>query len=92
MRISEVSKRSGVPMSSLRYYESIGLLTPARASNGYRDYTPDVLNRLELFQASKDLGLPLDQIGAHLSTMASTSCTNVRESLGTAVDSVDSLV
>lgn len=81
MRISEVSKRSGISATALRYYESIGLLAPARALNGYRDYSPDVLNRLDLIEASKELGLPLDQIGAHLSTMESTSCTDVREAL-----------
>ena len=81
MRISEVSKRTGISATALRYYESIGLLTPARALNGYRDYTPDVLSRLDLIEASKELGLPLDQIAAHLVTMESTSCTDVREAL-----------
>ena len=81
MRISEVSKRSGISATALRYYESIGLLAPARALNGYRDYSPDVLNRLDLIEASKELGSPLDQIGSHLSAMESTSCTDVREEL-----------
>ncbi|MBS3178790.1 MerR family DNA-binding transcriptional regulator [Pseudoclavibacter sp. Marseille-Q4354] len=34
MRISEVSKRSGISATALRYYESIGLVTPHRSSNG----------------------------------------------------------
>jgi len=43
MRISEVSKRSGVAPTALRYYESIGLIAPGRTRNGYRDYDAAVL-------------------------------------------------
>ncbi len=53
MRISEVSRRSGVSASALRYYESIGLISPQRARNGYRDYDAEVLSRLDLIEASK---------------------------------------
>ena len=81
MRISEVSKRSGIPATALRYYESIGLIAPSRTANGYRDYDADVLSRLDLIEASKELGLPLDDIGAHLRAVDSTSCTEVRDAL-----------
>lgn len=81
MRISEVSKRSSVPATALRYYESIGLITPGRSSNGYRDYDTDVLARLDLIESSKELGLPLDEIGQHLRTLDTTSCTDVRDGL-----------
>lgn len=81
MRISEVTKHSGVTTTALRYYESIGLIKPRRASNGYRDYDSDVLSRLDLIEASKELGLPLADIGRHLHSLEADSCTDVRDHL-----------
>lgn len=81
MRIAELSRRSGVAATALRYYESIGLITVRRASNGYREYDEDVLGRLDLIEASKELGLPLDEIARHLEVLQSHSCTEVRDSL-----------
>lgn len=81
MRISEVSRRSGVPATALRYYEAVGLITVRRASNGYRDYDEDVLGRLDLIEASKELGLPLEEITRHLDALQTLSCTEVRDSL-----------
>ena len=40
MRIGTLSKRTGVSVRMLRYYEGEGLLTPERTSAGYRTYTP----------------------------------------------------
>lgn len=81
MRISAVSQRSGVTTTALRYYESIGLITSRRALNGYRDYDPEVLNRLDLIEASKELGLPLEDIGRYLRSLDEESCTTVRDNL-----------
>lgn len=38
MRIGELSRRTGVSVRMLRYYEQQGLLRPARTESGYRDY------------------------------------------------------
>ncbi|MFI0421043.1 MerR family transcriptional regulator [Spongiactinospora sp. 9N601] len=38
MRIGELSRRTGVSVRSLRYYEEQGLLTPLRLPSGYREY------------------------------------------------------
>jgi len=81
VRISEVSKRTGISTTALRYYESIGLIAAARSSNGYRDYSPEVVSRLELIEASKELGLPLEVIARHLGVLETRSCTEVRDSL-----------
>lgn len=40
MRIGELSKRTGVSIRMLRYYEAEGLLSPHRTEAGYRDYGP----------------------------------------------------
>jgi DNA-binding transcriptional MerR regulator len=46
MRIGELAERTGVPARLLRYYEEQGLLTPARAANGYRDYGEPLVDRV----------------------------------------------
>ena len=47
MQISELSRQSGVPAKTIRYYEAVGLLpVPARADNNYRHYDQTVLERL----------------------------------------------
>jgi len=38
MNIGEASKRTGLPIKTIRYYEEIGLLVAQRKTNGYRDY------------------------------------------------------
>jgi DNA-binding transcriptional MerR regulator len=46
VRISEVSRRTGVSIRSLRYYEQQGLLCPRRLENGYRDLDEEAVQRL----------------------------------------------
>src|SRR6478736_674544 len=47
MRISDLADRVGVPVSTVRYYERIGLMTPpTRTGSGYRDYDEDSATRL----------------------------------------------
>lgn len=62
MHISQLAQLSGVPASTLRYYESIGLLPAARDSTGFRVYSEDSLTRLAFIMAAKHLGLPLTEI------------------------------
>lgn len=38
MTVKEVEERTGLPRANIRYYESEGLIHPARGENGYRDY------------------------------------------------------
>lgn len=63
MRIGEVARRSGVPATTLRYYEEIGVLPPAeRTASGYRDHRDDVLARLAFVRAAQAAGLSLTEI------------------------------
>ena len=80
-QISELAEQSGVPATTLRYYEQAGLLTPARSPNGYRRYTDDALDRLTLIRAGQHLGLPLTQIRALLTVRDGGACADVRARL-----------
>lgn len=46
MKIGELSQRSGASRRSLRYYEEVGLLSPARTLNGYREYDESDVTRV----------------------------------------------
>ncbi len=61
-RISELARRTGVPASTLRFYEQAGLLPAERTGSGYRMYGEDAVARLELIASAKQLGLPLEEI------------------------------
>lgn len=58
MRIGELSRRSRVSVRMLRYYEERGLLTPHRATNGYRDYAEEDVTRASLVGSLIRSGLP----------------------------------
>ncbi|WP_442813159.1 MerR family transcriptional regulator [Streptomyces sp. NBC_01800] len=62
MRISQLAERSGVPATTLRFYEGAGLLAAGRTASGYRVYGEDAVERLAFIGAAKHLGLPLEEI------------------------------
>ena len=63
IRIGELSRRAGVSVRALRYYEEIGLLQPAaRTESGYRLYDEGVLYLLTMIKRMKVLGLSLDAV------------------------------
>ena len=63
MRIGELARQSGVAASTLRFYETNGLLPVARRSaNGYRDYPSESLERIGLIRLAQSLGFNLQQI------------------------------
>jgi MerR family copper efflux transcriptional regulator len=61
--IGDLAGRSGFSASALRYYERIGLVTPANRSDaGYRLYDDDALARLAFLDRAKRLGCSLEDI------------------------------
>ena len=81
MRISQLAKTCGVPTSTLRFYESAGLLPAERTPAGYRTYGPDAVERLRFIGSAKHLGLSLDEIGELLSVWESGTCAQVKASM-----------
>lgn len=86
LRIAEVAQRSGVPASTLRYYDQIGLVPTGRESNGYRAYPEDVLDRLRFIDAARRLDLPLSEIGELLRPWESDACASVKARLRPSLD------
>lgn len=66
MRIGELAQRTGVSIRSLRYYEQMGLLSPIRHENGYREYTVYAVEQVQTIQLYLSLGLTTEQIAHFL--------------------------
>lgn len=62
MDISEVAQRSGVPASTLRFYEEKGLIAPVGRRGLRRLFDPGVLERLALIALGRSAGFSLDEI------------------------------
>ena len=63
MRIGELAAQSGVSPKTIRFWEAEGLLAdPVRTPSGYRDYEPDVLERLSFIRHAQAAGLTLAEI------------------------------
>ncbi len=56
MNIGEVSRVSGLPIKTIRYYEDMGLIRPLRQANGYRVFDKTSLERLCFLRRARKLG------------------------------------
>jgi DNA-binding transcriptional MerR regulator len=72
MDITEVVKRTGVPASTLRYYEKRGLIASVDRQGIRRRFAPAVLDQLALIALGQAAGLSLDEIGSMLSPNGSS--------------------
>ena len=63
MKIQEFAQRTGLPSKTIRYYETIGILSsPQRAPNGYREYSEQDLARARFVAGARSLDLSLEEI------------------------------
>jgi DNA-binding transcriptional MerR regulator len=81
MRISQLAERSGIPATTLRFYEDAGLLSAGRTTAGYRVYGEDAVRRVEFIKAAKHLGLPLEEVGKLLAVWDAGACADVKADL-----------
>lgn len=61
MNISQVAKKCGLPPKTIRYYEEIGLLTPARDANGYRSFGENDMHKLGFLGRARALGFSIEE-------------------------------
>ena len=80
LTITQVSQRSGVASSALRFYEERGLIGSQRAGSGHRRYPRSVLRRIAFIVFAQRIGLTLDEIGAELAKLPADRI--LREGIG----------
>lgn len=86
MRIAQVAGLIGVPATTLRYYEDIGLLPPPpRDGNGYRRYDDRDVERLRFVTRAKQLGITLEQVRELLPVWEGEECITVADRLARTV-------
>jgi Cu(I)-responsive transcriptional regulator len=62
MNISEAARCSGLSAKTIRYYEDIGLIAPARrGDNGYRQYEESGLDELKFLARAREVGFDLEE-------------------------------
>ena len=87
MRISELADTAGVPASTVRYYERVGLMTlPARTSSGYRDYDEDAAGQLLFITRARRMGLSCEQITSLIPVWAGTNCGAAHDRVGQLIE------
>jgi MerR family redox-sensitive transcriptional activator SoxR len=69
LTISEVSRRSGVAASALRFYDERGLIKSERAGSGHRRYPRAALRRIAFVVFAQRMGLTLEEIAAELAKL-----------------------
>ena len=80
--IGELSRRTGVNIETIRYYEKIKMLpAPRRTASGRRVYAPEETRILAFIRRGRELGFTLNEIGAllKLAGPGKASCGDVRK-------------
>lgn len=92
LKIGDVSKRSGIGIEALRFYEKSGLLDkPSRTFSGYRVYGPEILERLAFIKRAQALGFSLDEIKRIVddARKGESPCEEVREIVTRRLEELD---
>lgn len=69
-KISEVAKRVGLPISTIRYYEKIGIITDEyilRQENNYRNYALEIIHHLDVVKNCLAVGFSIQDIKSMIS-------------------------
>lgn len=82
LTISQLARRSGVPATTLRYYEKVGVIpAPTRSDSGYRLYDEQALARLAFVQRAKALGVELEDLADLVRLWDGAECAPVQDRL-----------
>ena len=81
LKVSQLAELTGVPGSTLRYYEQQGLLTPRRSTSGYRLFDDQAVEQLRFIATAKSLGLSLEDVRALLAPWRQEGCREVQRAM-----------
>lgn len=92
MTISQVARQAGVGVETVRFYGRQGLIDePARPDSGYRQYSPDVVKRIQFIKRAKELGFSLKEIHELLSLRAepASTCADVKRQTEVKIEEIE---
>ncbi|KZD12381.1 redox-sensitive transcriptional activator SoxR [Oceanibaculum pacificum] len=69
LSVGELSRRSGLPVSTLHFYERRGLIASERNSGNHRVYRREILRRVTVIKVAQSAGIPLAEIAEALSEL-----------------------
>jgi DNA-binding transcriptional MerR regulator len=93
LRTGDICKKAGIDRETLRFYEMRGLLPePRRSLNGYREYPPDTLLRLDFIRQCKAAGFTLAEIGRMLSLTVDSDFTELRTAAESQIAALDARI
>jgi MerR family redox-sensitive transcriptional activator SoxR len=78
LTVGEVARRSGVPVSTIHFYEKQGLIEGWRTAGNQRRYERRVLRRVAIIRVAQRAGLPLALIKVHMDRYATTPVTSAQ--------------
>lgn len=67
LSVGDVARRSGLPISTLHFYERKGLIASERNAANHRVYRREILRRVSVIKVAQSLGIPLSEIADALS-------------------------
>jgi MerR family redox-sensitive transcriptional activator SoxR len=79
LTIGDMSERTGVRTSALRFYEAEGLIHATRSPAGQRRYTRETLRRVSFVRVAQQVGLSLEEIRAALASLPENRTPNQRD-------------
>jgi MerR family transcriptional regulator, copper efflux regulator len=88
----EIAKKTGIDFETLRFYESVGMITPSRCpQNNYRQYNEDDIEKLLFISHAKKCGFSLKEIAEILALIENQeTCTqNSDEIIATKIAQID---
>jgi MerR family transcriptional regulator, redox-sensitive transcriptional activator SoxR len=77
--VGEVSRRTGVAVSALHYYERLGLIASRRTSGNQRRYPRHMLRRISLILVAKRLGVSLGNVQEVFATLPRDAIPSARD-------------
>ena len=79
LTIGQVSERTGVATSALRYWEALGLISSVRTSGNQRRYERPMIRRVSFIRAAQRVGLSLEEIKEALATLPDSRTPTARD-------------
>lgn len=92
LSIGQLARAAGVTVETLRFYEKRGLLAaPRRRRNGYRQYSPEAVTRVQFIRHAKQVGFTLRDVSELLTMRQNrkTSCADIRARAADKIDQIE---